>query len=154
MQRADSLEKTLMLGKTNDKRRCVLVAQVRSHSLRPCQAPLSMGFSRQEYWNGLPFPSSGDLPNTEIKLMSPALQADTFQSCPTLYEPMNCRLPGSSGENPWSSSGKSTGMGCHFLRQGIFPTQESNPGLPHCRQTHYHLSHREGYQSEPGGGKG
>ena len=32
-------------------------------------------------------------------------------------------------------SGKSTGVGCHFLLQGIFPTQESHPGLPHCRQT-------------------
>ena len=43
---------------------------------------------------------------------------------------------------PWDSPGKSTGMGCHFLLQGIFPTQGSNPGLPHCRQTLYHLSHQ------------
>ena len=43
---------------------------------------------------------------------------------------------------PWDSPGKSTGVGCHFLLQGIFPTQESNPGLPHCRQTLYHLSHQ------------
>ena len=35
-----------------------------------------------------------------------------------------------------------TGVGCHFLLQGIFPTQGSSPGLPHCRQTLYHLSHR------------
>ena len=40
------------------------------------QAPLSMGFSRQEYWSGLPFPSSGDLPAPGIKPRSPALQAD------------------------------------------------------------------------------
>ena len=33
-------------------------------------------------------------------------------------------------------------MGCHFLLQGIFPTQESNPGLPHCRQMLYCLSHQ------------
>ena len=38
-----------------------------------CQAPLSMGFSRQEYWSGLPFPSPGDLPNSGIELKSPAL---------------------------------------------------------------------------------
>ena len=38
------------------------------------QAPLSMGFSRQEYWNGLPFPSPGDLPDPRIKPMSPALE--------------------------------------------------------------------------------
>ena len=42
---------------------------------------------------------------------------------------------------PWDFLGKSTGVGCHFLLQGIFPTQGSSPGLPHCRQTLYHLSH-------------
>ena len=36
--------------------------------------------------------------------------------------------------------GKNNGMGCHFLLHGIFPTQGSNPGLPHHRQTLYHLS--------------
>ena len=36
---------------------------------------------------------------------------------------------------PWDFPGKSTGVGCHFLLQGIFPTQGSNPGLLHCRQT-------------------
>ena len=44
--------------------------------------------------------------------------------------------------HPWDFLGKSTGVGCHFLHQGIFPTQGSNPGLPHCRQTLYHLSHQ------------
>ena len=42
------------------------------------QAPPSMGFSRQEYWSGLPFPSPGDLPNPGIKPRSPALQADAL----------------------------------------------------------------------------
>ena len=42
------------------------------------QAPLSMRFSRQEYWSGLPFPSSGDLPNPGIKPTSPALQEDSL----------------------------------------------------------------------------
>ena len=42
------------------------------------QAPLSMGFSRQEYWSGLPFPSLEDLPNPGIKPRSPALQADSL----------------------------------------------------------------------------
>ena len=41
-----------------------------------CQAPLSMGFSRQKYWNGLPFPSQEDLSDSGIKPGSPALQAD------------------------------------------------------------------------------
>ena len=43
-----------------------------------CQAPLSMGFSRQEYWSGLPFPSPEDFPNPGIEPGSPALQADSL----------------------------------------------------------------------------
>ena len=43
-----------------------------------CQAPLSMEFSRQEYWGGLPFPSPGHLPNSGIKPRSPAQQADSI----------------------------------------------------------------------------
>ena len=43
-----------------------------------CQAPLSMKFSRQEYWSGLPCPPPGDLPNSGIKTMSPALQVDSL----------------------------------------------------------------------------
>ena len=45
-----------------------------------CQAPLSMGFSRQEHWSGLPFPSPGGLPDPGIKPGSPALQADSLRS--------------------------------------------------------------------------
>ena len=48
-----------------------------------CQAPLSMEFSRQEYWSGLPFPSPGDLPYPGIKPRSPALQADSLPSEPS-----------------------------------------------------------------------
>ena len=43
-----------------------------------CQGPLSMGFSRPEYWSGLPFPSPGHLPNPGIKARSPTLQADSL----------------------------------------------------------------------------
>jgi len=46
------------------------------------QVPLSMGFSRQEYWNGLPFPSPGDLPDPGIEPGSPTLQADALASEP------------------------------------------------------------------------
>ena len=46
------------------------------------QAPLCMGFSREEYWNGLPFPSPGDLPNPGIEPGSPALQADSLPAEP------------------------------------------------------------------------
>ena len=45
--------------------------------------------------------------------------------------------------HPRGFRGKNTGVVCHFLLQGIFTTQGSNPGLPHCRQTLYPLSHRE-----------
>ena len=70
------------------------------------QASPSMGFSRQEYQSGLPFPSSGDLPDPGIKPGSPELQADALpsepplqfssvaQSCPTLCDPMNRSTPG------------------------------------------------------------
>ena len=57
-------------------------------------------------------------------------------SCPTLCDPMDCSLP-------WDFPGKNTGVGCHFLLQDIFPTQGLNPGLLHCGQTLYPLSHRE-----------
>ena len=62
------------------------------------------------------------------------------QLCPTLCNPTDCSLPGSSvhGDSP----AKNTGVGCHTLLQGIFPTQGSNPGLTHCRWTLYHLSHQ------------
>ena len=78
------------------------------------QAPLSMGFSRQEYWNGWPFPSLGDFPNPGINLASlrsPALAggffttsatwvgstaaAKSLQSCPTLCDPIDGSQPGS-----------------------------------------------------------
>ena len=47
-----------------------------------CEAPLSLEFSRQEYWDGLPFPSPGDLPDPGVETGSPALQADSLPSEP------------------------------------------------------------------------
>ena len=44
--------------------------------------------------------------------------------------------------SPWNSPGQNTGVGSLSLLQGIFPTQGSNPGLPHCRRTLYQLSHQ------------
>ena len=62
------------------------------------------------------------------------------QSCMTLWDPMDCSPPGSSvcGD----SLGRNPGVGFHALLHGIFPTQDSNPGLPHCRWILYHLSHQ------------
>ena len=54
--------------------------------------------------------------------------------------PMDCSLPGFSVHE--DSSGKNTGVGCHALFQGIFPTQVSNLGLLHCRWIICHLSHQ------------
>ena len=62
------------------------------------------------------------------------------QSGPTLCNPMDCSSPGSSVHGV--SPGKNTGVGCHDLLQGIFPTQGSNPGLPNFRQFLYQLSHK------------
>ena len=53
-----------------------------------------------------------------------------------LCDPMDCNLC------PWDSLGKNTGVGCHCLLQGIFPSQGLNLGLPHCRQILYRLSHQ------------
>ena len=132
-----------------------------------CQASLSMEFSRQEYGNGLPFPSPGDLPNPGMEPGSPALQADALSSEPPGNPTKHLRnIPGEKqccqktmhsvmsdslwphGLQParllclWNFPGKNTGVGCHFLLQGIFPTQGLNPGLLHWRQALYCLSHQ------------
>ena len=62
------------------------------------------------------------------------------QSCWTLCDPVDCSPPGSSvhGDSP----GENTGVGCRALLQGVFPTQGSNPRLPHCMWTLSCLSHR------------
>ena len=61
---------------------CCLVAQLYPTLCNPWtivhQAPLSIGFPRQEYWRGLPFPSPGDLPDPGIEPVSPVLQADSL----------------------------------------------------------------------------
>ena len=48
--------------------------------------------------------------------------------------------------SPWNSPGQNTRVGSLSLLQKIFPTQGSNPGLPHCSRILYHLSHREAFQ--------
>ena len=54
---------------------------------------------------------------------------------------------------PWDFLGKNTRVGCHFLLQGIFPTQELNLGLLHCRQILYQLSYKGSpWSSIPGSG--
>ena len=78
-----------------------------------------MEFSRQEYWSGLPSSPPGDLPNPGIEPRSPTLQVDSLLSEP----------PGKP---------KNSVVGNLSFLQGIFPTQESNQGLLHCRRILYH----------------
>ena len=89
------------------------------------QASLSMGFSRQECWSGLPFPSPGDLPDPGIEPRSPALQADALPSEPILV---------------WTAS-QNTRVDCYFLLQGILLTHGLNPCLLNCRRILYLLRH-------------
>ena len=63
------------------------------------------------------------------------------QFCLTHCDLMDCSSPSYSVHA--DSPNKNTGVGCHTLLQGIFPTQGWNPGLPHCRQILYHLCHQE-----------
>ena len=98
-----------------------------------CQVPLSMGFSRQEYWNGLPFLPPGDLPDSGTKPRSPALQADSLlceqPGKPVVEYSISCAqlsvMSDSLGPHglyptrllcPWNFPGKNTGVGC--LLQG------------------------------------
>ena len=82
----------------------------------------------QEYWSGWPIPSPGDLPNPGIKPRAPALQVD----------PLPAEPPGKP---------KNTGVGGLSLLQWIFSTQESNPGLLHCRWILCQLSYQGSLES-------
>ena len=64
-------------------------------------------------------------------------------SCSAFWGARECSPPGFTvhGDSP----DKNTGVGCHALLQGIFPTQGWNPGLPHCRRILYQLSHQEAH---------
>ena len=96
---------------------------LRSHGLSPARLLCPWGFSRQEYWSGLPCPPPRDFPNPGIKPRSPTLQGDSLLSEP----------PGKP---------KNTGVGSLSLLQGIFLTQGVNLGLLHCRRILYCLSHQ------------
>ena len=76
------------------------------------QAPPSMGFSRQEYWNGLPFPSPGDLPDQGIKPGSPELQTNSLPSEPpgkqhlNKFHPIKSIFVNSEPQEMWTEAGK------------------------------------------------
>ena len=96
---------------------------LRPHGLQPTRLLCPWGFSRQQYWSGLPCPPPGNLPNLGIKLRSPTLQAYSLPSEPP-GKPMKI------------------GVGSLSLLQGIFLTQDSNWGLLQCRQILCQLSYQ------------
>ena len=120
------------------------------------QAPLSMGFPRQEYWRGLSFPPPAHRPNPGIEPVPPVSPALTSRCCsprrhlgiPTNVLKVKVKVKALSRVplfvTPWTVarqaplsmefSRQEYRVGCHFLLQGIFPTQGSKPGLLHCRQ--------------------
>ena len=108
----------------------VVSDSLRPRGLWPARLLCPWGFSRHEYWSGLPCPSPGDLPNPGFKPRSPALQMDSLLSEP-LGKPKN------------------TGEGSLSLLQGIFPTQELNWGLLHYRWILYQLSYQGSPSSPP-----
>ena len=71
-----------------------------SNSVRPHQTPLSMEFSRQEYWSGVPCPPPGDLPNPGIEVRSPALHVDSLPSEPPGKPQRACCLPTRELQSP------------------------------------------------------
>ena len=116
-----------------------------------CQASRFMGFSRQEYWSGLPCFPPGDLPYLGIESGSPKLQADSLLSespgKPLLmFYSLSCVclfVTPWTVSHPWDSPAKKTGVDSHFLLQGIFLTQGLNLGLLHCRWILYFWATRE-----------
>ena len=75
-----------------------------------------------------------------VDLLLCAMLCLVTQLCLTLCNPVDCSWPGSFVHG--GSPGKNIGVGCHAFLQEIFPTQGSNPGLPHCRWILYQLSHQ------------
>ena len=85
------------------------------------QAPLSMGFSRQEYWSGLPFPPPGDFPNPGMEPMSPALKADSLPAEPQ-GSPGILEWVAISFSRGYSQPRDRTSISCSFCIAGGFFT--------------------------------
>ena len=109
-----------------------------------CQAPLSVRFSRQDYWSGMPCSSPGDLPNAGIEPISPASPAlqvtaepvgkprresisSVTQSCPTLCDPMNHSTPGLLVHHQFPEF---TQTHVHRVGDAIQPSHPLSPASP------------------------
>ena len=140
----------LLNGDSKTISHSIIIKLVCAHAQLPCciqlfailcmvalQAPLSMGFSRQEYWSGLPFPFPGNLPNPGIEpafLMFPALACEFFVTSATWEAAIyfSKYLPQSYKEHL---------VGYGNLLQGLGLIQGSNLHLLHCRQILYSLTY-------------
>ena len=124
------------------------------------QVPLSMGFSRQKYWSGLPLSFSRESSQLRDPTFISYVSCNGRRDFTSLVAPGNpqhqqwnvkvkvaksCLILCDSMDyySPWNSLGQNTGVGSLFLLQQIFPTQGSNPGLPHWRPVLYQLSYKE-----------
>ena len=154
MKRADLLEKTLMLGKTEGKRRRGRQREMVGwhHRLNGHESEHALGDGEGQGSLACCSPW-GRRVGSEWAAQSSSSWASLGLGKPTqacipqaLSVPLCGRFvlslsPQSHREVVMDFLGKNTGVGCHFLLQEIFPTQGLNPGLPHCRQTLYLLSH-------------
>ena len=107
-------------------------------------------------WTSLRFVTSGPISAMDAHLLRQLLALVCKHLCAVLSAVLSCSVVPESLQPhglfparllcPWDSLGKNAGVGCHFLLQGIFPTQESNPGLLYCRQILYWLSYEGSHE--------
>ena len=112
--------------------RCHLLdLSIRLCRLPPLEVPSGYRGLAQHHWLPCGGTKGWDFYCTAFPIKTDSVPCLVAQSCPTLCDRMHCSPPGSSLHR--DSPGKSTGVGCHALFQGILPTQGSNPGFLHCR---------------------
>ena len=126
-------------GKTLDFCTCLHILYV-SQALSSYYIPFKITFH-------VPF-TSGRLSSASLHVGIPWVHIASIAFCESeSHSVMGVSLRPHGLHSPWNSPGQNTGVGSLCLLQGIFPTQGSNPGLPHCRRILYQLSHQGGPSS-------